>query len=63
MMTPDPVRQTEKSFAAHPHLTQVLTIATYNEFRELDGGGSHDLITTVEEAVRIGVDAAKMLFP
>lgn len=38
-------------------------IDTYNEFRELDGGGSHDLITTVEEAVRMGVDAVKMIFP
>jgi class I fructose-bisphosphate aldolase len=63
MMTPGQVKQTEKFFAAHPQLTRVLTIDTYYEFRELDDGGSHDLITTVEEAVRMGVDAVKMLFP
>jgi class I fructose-bisphosphate aldolase len=63
MMTPGQVKQTETFFAANPHLTRVLTIDTYNEYRELDGGGSHDLITTVEEAVRMGVDAVKMLFP
>ncbi len=63
MLTPGQVKQTEKFFAANPHLTRVLTIDTYYEFRELDGGGSHGLITTVEEAVRMGVDAVKMLFP
>ncbi|MFV0335354.1 MAG: class I fructose-bisphosphate aldolase [Tropicimonas sp.] len=63
MMTPGQVRQSEKFFAAHPHLTRVLTIDTYYDYRELDGGGSHDLITSVEEAVRMGVDAVKMLFP
>lgn len=62
MMTPGQVKQTEKFFAAHPHLTRVLTIDTYYDFREL-GGGSHGLITTIEEAVRMGVDAVKMLFP
>ncbi|GAN91687.1 deoxyribose-phosphate aldolase/phospho-2-dehydro-3-deoxyheptonate aldolase [Gluconobacter frateurii M-2] len=63
MMTPGQVKQTEKFFAAHPHLTRVLTIDTYYDYRLLDGNGSHDLITTVEEAVRMGVDAVKMLFP
>lgn len=63
MMTPGQVKQTEKFFAARPHLTRVLTIDTYNEYRELDGSGSHGLITSVEEAVRMGVDAVKMLFP
>jgi len=63
MMTPGQVKQTEKFFAAHPHLTRVLTIDTYYDYREQDGGGAHDLITTVEEAVRMGVDAVKMLFP
>lgn len=62
MMTPGQVKQTEKFFAAHLHLTRVLTIDTYYDFRELEGG-SHGLITTVEEAVRMGVDAVKMLFP
>lgn len=62
MMTPGQVRQTERFFAAHPGLTRVLTIDTYYDYRELEGG-SHDLITTVEEAVRLGVDAVKMLFP
>jgi class I fructose-bisphosphate aldolase len=62
MMTPGQVRQTEKFFAAHPHLTRVLTIDTYYDFRVLEGG-YHGLITTVEEAVRMGVDAVKMLFP
>lgn len=62
MMTPGQVKQTEKFFAANPHLTRVLTIDTYYDYREMDGG-SHDLITTVEEAVRMGVDAVKMLFP
>jgi class I fructose-bisphosphate aldolase len=62
MMTPGQVKQTEKFFAAHPHLTRVLTIDTYYDFRLLEGG-SHGLITTVEEAVRMGVDAVKMLFP
>jgi class I fructose-bisphosphate aldolase len=63
MMTPGQVKQTERFFAAHPHLTRVLTIDTYYDFRELDGAGSHGLITTIEDAVRLGVDAVKMLFP
>ena len=63
MMTPGQVRQTERYFAAHPHLTRVLTIDTYYDYREQDGKGSHGLITTVEDAVRLGVDAVKMLFP
>ncbi|MEZ5826483.1 MAG: hypothetical protein R3C97_17670 [Geminicoccaceae bacterium] len=63
MMTPGQVRQTEKFFAAHPHLSRVLAIDTYNDYRELDGCGAHGLTTSVEEAVRMGVDAVKMLFP
>lgn len=63
MLTPGQVRQTEKFFASNPHLTRVLTIDTYYDFTQLDGGGSHRMITTVEEAVRLGVDAVKMLFP
>jgi fructose-bisphosphate aldolase, class I len=63
MMTPGQVMQTERYFAAHPQLTRVLTIDTYYDYRELDGRGSHGLITSVEEAVRLGVDAVKMLFP
>lgn len=63
MMTPGQVRQTEKFFAANGHLTRVLTIDTYYDYRELDGTGSHALITTIEDAVRLGVDAVKMLFP
>ena len=62
MMTPGQVKQSERFFAAHPHLTRVLTIDTYYDYRQLEGG-SHGLITTVEEAVRMGVDAVKMLFP
>jgi fructose-bisphosphate aldolase, class I len=62
MMTPGQVRQTEKFFAAHPHLSRVLTIDTFYDYRESEGG-AHGLITTVEEAVRMGVDAVKMLFP
>lgn len=62
MMTPGQVKQTEKFFASRPHLTRVLTIDTYYDYRVLEGG-SHGLITTVEEAVRMGVDAVKMLFP
>lgn len=62
MMTPGQVKQTQKYFAAHPHLSRVLAIDTYNDYRELDGG-SHDLTTSVEDAVRMGVDAVKMLFP
>jgi len=62
MMTPGQIKQTEKFFAARPHLTRVLTIDTFYDYRELEGG-SHGLITTVEEAVRLGVDAVKMLFP
>lgn len=63
MMTPGQVKQTETFFARNPHLTRVLTIDTYYDHTQLDGGGSHQLITTVEEAVRMGVDAVKMLFP
>ncbi|WP_198036933.1 class I fructose-bisphosphate aldolase [Nocardia sp. BMG51109] len=63
MMTPGQVKQTERFFARHPHLTRVLTIDTYYDVTQLDGGGAHRLITTVEEAVRMGVDAVKMLFP
>lgn len=63
MMTPGQVKQTEKFFAAHPQLTRVLAIDTYNDYRELDGSGAHGLTTSVEEAVRMGVDAVKMLFP
>ena len=57
MLTPGQVKQSEAFFAAHPHLSRVLTIDTYYDYRELDGRGSHQLITTVEEAVRLGVDA------
>ncbi|WP_347557910.1 hypothetical protein [Robbsia sp. KACC 23696] len=57
MMTPGQVRQSARLFAAHPHLTRVLTIDTYYDYREQDGRGSHGLITTVEDAVRMGVDA------
>lgn len=63
MMTPGQVKQTEKFFAAHPHLSRVLAIDTYNDFRELDGMGAHGLTTSVAEAIRMGVDAVKMLFP
>ena len=63
MMTPGQVMQTERFFAARPHLTRVLTIDTYYDYREQDGAGSHGLITTIEDAVRLGVDAVKMLFP
>lgn len=63
MMTPGQVKQTERFFAEHPHLSRVLTIDTYYDYRELDGKGSHQLITTIEEAARLGVDAVKMLFP
>lgn len=62
MMTPGQVKQTEKFFAAHGHLTRVLTIDTYYDYRTLEGG-AHGLITTIEDAVRMGVDAVKMLFP
>lgn len=63
MMTPGQVRQSASFFAAHPRLTRVLTIDTYYDYRQQDGRGSHGLITTVEDAVRMGVDAVKMLFP
>jgi len=63
MMTPGQVKQTEGFFARNPHLTRVLTLDTYYDLTQLDGGGSHSLITTVEVAVRMGVDAVKMLFP
>lgn len=63
MMTPGQVKQSVRYFAAHGHLTRVLTIDTYYDYREQDGRGSHGLITTVEDAVRMGVDAVKMLFP
>ena len=54
MMTPGQVKQTEKFFAANHHLTRVLTVDTYYDYRVLDGG-SHGLITSVEEAVRMGL--------
>jgi class I fructose-bisphosphate aldolase len=63
MLTPGQAKQTERFFAAHPHLSRVLTIDTYYDYRELNGNGSHQLITTIEDAVRMGVDAVKMLFP
>lgn len=63
MMTPGQVKQTETFFAENPHLSRVLTIDTHYDFTNLDRGGSHALITSVEEAVRMGVDAVKMLFP
>jgi class I fructose-bisphosphate aldolase len=63
MMTPGQVKQTEGFFARHPHLSRVLAIDTYYDYRQMDGLGSHGLITTVEDAVRMGVDAVKMLFP
>ena len=63
MMTPGQVRQTEQFFVSHPRLTRVLTIDTYYDYAQQDGQGSHDMIATVEDAVRLGVDAVKMLFP
>lgn len=63
MMTPGQVKQTEGFFARNAHLSRVLAIDTYYDYRQVDGRGSHGLITTVEDAVRMGVDAVKMLFP
>lgn len=63
MMTPGQVKQTETFFAENPHLSRVLTIDTYYDFTNLDRGGFHALITSIEEAVRMGVDAVKMLSP
>lgn len=63
MMTPGQVKQSARFFAEHPHLTRVLTIDTYYDYREMDGKGAHGLIATIEDAVRLGVDAVKMLFP
>ncbi|MEU1984084.1 hypothetical protein [Nocardia sp. NPDC019395] len=63
MMTPGQVKQTESFFARNPQLTRVLTLDTYYDHTQLDGGGAHRLIATVEDAVRMGVDAVKMLFP
>src|ERR1700712_4358777 len=60
MMTPGQVAQTAGFFARHGHLTRVLTIDTYYQYSE-PSGGAHRLITTVEDAVRMGVDAVKML--
>lgn len=62
MMTPGQVRQTAGFFGRHPHLTRVLTIDTFYTYTEAETG-SHDLIATVEDAVRLGVDAVKMLMP
>lgn len=63
MMTPGQVRQTESFFARNPRLARVLAIDTYSDVSRLDGLGAHGLISTVEQAVRMGVDAVKMLFP
>lgn len=63
MMTPGQVRQSEAFFARNPHLSRVLAIDTYYDYRLGDGSGSHQLICSVERAVRMGVDAVKMLFP
>jgi class I fructose-bisphosphate aldolase len=62
MMSPGQVRQTAELFAEHPHLTRVLTIDTFYEYTEAESG-SHNLVATVEDAVRMGVDAVKMLMP
>jgi class I fructose-bisphosphate aldolase len=39
MMTPGQVRQSARFFAEHPHLTRVLTLDTYYDYREQDGKG------------------------
>jgi fructose-bisphosphate aldolase, class I len=62
MMSPGQVKQTAKLFAENPHLTRVLTIDTFYEYTEAEQG-AHDLVATVEDAVRYGVDAVKMLMP
>jgi class I fructose-bisphosphate aldolase len=62
MMTPGQVKQTASLFASHPHLTRVLTIDTFYTYTQADTG-SHGMVATVEDAVRYGVDAVKMLMP
>jgi fructose-bisphosphate aldolase, class I len=62
MMSPGQVKQTAGFFAKNPHLSRVLTIDTFYTYTEAEIG-SHDLIATVEDAVRYGVDAVKMLMP
>ncbi len=62
MMTPGQVRQTAGFFARHPHLSRVLTLDTFYTYTEAETG-SHGLVATVEDAVRYGVDAVKMLMP
>lgn len=62
MLTPGMAMQTAEFFAEHPHLTRVLTIDTFYHYTDASKG-KHDLITTVENAVRLGVDAVKMLMP
>jgi len=62
MMSPGQVRQTAELFAEQSHLSRVLTIDTFYEYTDAEHG-NHDLIATVEDAVRMGVDAVKMLMP
>jgi fructose-bisphosphate aldolase, class I len=62
MMSPGQVRQTAELFAEQPHLSRVLTIDTFYEYTDAEHG-NHDLIATVEDAVRMAVDAVKMLMP
>jgi fructose-bisphosphate aldolase, class I len=62
MMTPGQVKQTASFFARHPHLSRVLTIDTFYTYTEPETG-AHGMVATVEDAVRYGVDAVKMLMP
>lgn len=62
MTTPGQVRQTEAYFARDPRLTRVLTTDTYYDYTRLDGG-ARGLVATAVEAVRLGVDAVRTLFP
>jgi class I fructose-bisphosphate aldolase len=63
MLTPGQLRQSEDWFVTRPHLSRVLAIDTFYDYRQQDGAGAHALITSVEEAIRLGADAVKMLFP
>ena len=62
MLSPGQVKQTASLFAENPHLSRVLTIDTFYEYTEAERG-AHGLVASVEDAVRFGVDAVKMLMP
>lgn len=62
MMSPGIVKQTQVTLGQAGHLSRVMAIDSFWPITDADNGFGN-LIATVEDAVRLGVDCVKMLMP